>query len=294
MPQPSKNVLLREHPLRHRMGFQLENLACCVVQAQFVFVASDQGTLPEIAERPILEQSRLMVPSQEEALNSLPPSDWERDYFVNSVHSEDEDLLSKDLFVYVENLEINSGTRVKGRLRTHISFWESIGANRWVLQIICEGYCLPFVDMPKQVSLPNHKSAFREASFVSNEIDKLLKSGALVEVKARDLQVCNPLGVVCNNSRKPRLILDLRYVNKHLRSCKFQYEDIRTAANLFKQGDWFFKFDYVSGYHHIEIFPEHTTFLGCSWVVGGVQKFFKFTVLPFGLSTGPYVFSRIQ
>ena len=103
-----------------------------------------------------------MVPSQEEALNSLPPSDWERDYFVNSVHSEDKDLLSKDLFVYVENLEINSGTRVKGRLRTHISFWESTGANRWVLQIICEGYCLPFVDMPKQVSLPNHKSAFIE------------------------------------------------------------------------------------------------------------------------------------
>ena len=97
-----------------------------------------------------------------------------------------------------------------------------------------------------------------------------------------------------NNSQKPRLILDLRYVNKHLRSCKFQYEDIRTAANLFKHGDWFIKFDYVSGYHHVEIFPEHTNFLGCSWIVNGTLKFFKFIVLPFGLSTGPYVFSKIQ
>ncbi len=79
--------------------------------------------------------------------------------------------------------------------------------------------------------------------------------------------------MVTNNSRKPRLILDLCYVNKHLLSCKFRYEDIRTGANLFKPGDWFFKFDYVSGYHHVEIFPAHTTFLGCSWVVNGIQKF---------------------
>ncbi len=78
----------------------------------------------------------------------------------------------------------------------------------------------------------------------------------------------------------------MRYVNQHLRSCKFQYEDIRTAANLFKKGDWFFEFDYASGYHHIEIVVEHTKFLGCSLWVNGIQKFFKFTVLPFGLATG--------
>ena len=103
-----------------------------------------------------------------------------------------------------------------------------------------------------------------------------------------------PPGDSFNNSQKPRLILDFRYVSKHLRSCKFQYKDIRTAANLFESGDWFIKFDYVSGYHHVEIFPEHTNFLGCSLIVNGTLKFFKFTVLPFGLSTGPYVFSKIQ
>ena len=227
--------------------------------------------------------------------NSPPLSEWEKENFVNSV-SNDRDVDDSDCvnFVNVENLELNSCTKVKGRLRENISFWESIGANRWVLEIIREGYYLPFIDMPKRLNLSNHKSAFGAASFVSQEIEKLVLSGALVEVDAQELTVCNPLGVVCNNSRKPRLILDLRYVNKHLRSCKFQYEDIRTAANLFAQGDWFFKFDYASGYHHVEIFPEHTAFLGCSWDFKGIQKYFKFTVLPFGLSTGPYVFSKIQ
>lgn len=83
-------------------------------------------------------------------------------------------------------------------------------------------------------------------------------------------------------------------MNQHLRSCNFKYEDIRTAADLFNQGDRFFNFDYTSGYHHVEIFPEHTKFLSCSWMVNGSLKYFKFTILPFGLSVGPFVFMKIQ
>ena len=115
----------------------------------------------------------------------------------------------------------------------------------------------------------NHNSLFRNSEFVSSEISKLLLSGAMVEVSSTDLHVCNPLGVAVNTSGKPRLILDLRYGNQQLRSLNFKYEDIRTAADLFQKGDWFFKFDYTSGYHHLEIFPEHTLFLGCSWMVDG-------------------------
>ena len=63
-----------------------------------------------------------------------------------------------------------------------------------------------------------------------------------------------PLGVSVKRSGKPRLILDLHYVNQHLRSCKFKYEDVRTTADLFHKGDRFYKFDYTSSYHHLEIF----------------------------------------
>ena len=54
------------------------------------------------------------------------------------------------------------------------------------------------------------------------------------------------------------------------------------------------KFDYKSGYHHLDIFAGHTTFLGCSFQLEGKLRYFKFTVLPFGLATGPYVFTKIQ
>jgi hypothetical protein len=115
-----------------------------------------------------------------------------------------------------------------------------------------------------------------------------------VEVGKHDISVCSPLSVAKNSSGKPRLILDLRFINSHLRVQKFKYEDIRTASDLFQQGDWFFKFDYTSGYHHVEIFPAHTQFLGCAWVLNGQQKYFQFTVLPFGLASAPFLFTKVQ
>ena len=54
-----------------------------------------------------------------------------------------------------------------------------------------------------------------------------------------------------------------------------------------------FEFDLKSGYHHIEILQEHQAFLGFSWIVNGVRKFFVFTVLSFGLSSAPYIFTKV-
>ena len=50
-----------------------------------------------------------------------------------------------------------------------------------------------------------------------------------------------------------------------------------------------FSFGLKSGYHHIEIHAEHQTFLGFAWE----NRNYVFTVLPFGLSTAPYIFTKV-
>ena len=56
----------------------------------------------------------------------------------------------------------------------------------------------------------------------------------------------------------------------------------------------FFSFDLRSGYHHVDIFPEHRAFLAFSWDFGtGVARYFQFTVLPFGLSSAPFIFTKL-
>ena len=57
---------------------------------------------------------------------------------------------------------------------------------------------------------------------------------------------------------------------------------------------YLFSFDIKSGCHHIEIFLDDQQFLGFSWTTRGVVKYFKFTVLPFGLATGPYIFTKLM
>ena len=116
-------------------------------------------------------------------------------------------------------------------MRENIAFWQNIGASNWLLRVIHDGYCLPFIALPEVKFFQNHKIALCNAEFVFAEISKLLKSGALVEVSPL---ACSPLGVAMNSSRKFRLIKDLRYVNHYLRSCKFKYEAIRTPADLFQ------------------------------------------------------------
>ena len=72
-----------------------------------------------------------------------------------------------------------------------------------------------------------------------------------------------------------------------------RFEDIRTVFDLFQSGYFFFTFDLKSGYHHVEIFPDHRQYLGFSWNFGSVVKYVVFTVLPFGMSSPPYIFSKL-
>ena len=58
---------------------------------------------------------------------------------------------------------------------------------------------------------------------------------------------------------------------------------------LFKRGDYLFSFDLKSGYHHVDIAKHHWKYLGFNWE--GMN--YVFTILPFGLSTTCYIFTKI-
>ena len=48
-----------------------------------------------------------------------------------------------------------------------------------------------------------------------------------------------------------------------------------------------------SGYHHIDLCPQHQQFLGFQWSFNSAKpRYFCFTVLPFGLSSAPYLFTK--
>ena len=181
---------------------------------------------------------------------------------------------------------------VKDRLKNHISFWESIGCYDFILETIFHGYKIPFYSTPPSVCLPNNRSAIIHSEFVTEAIHDLLVRGLIEECDDKPY-VVNPLTVSASNTRKKRLILDLRHVNKHLWKTSVKFEDIRIAMEFITNNSFCFQFDILSAYHHINIFIPHTEFLGFSWKCDSTTKWYKFLVLPFGLSSACYIFTKI-
>ena len=88
-------------------------------------------------------------------------------------------------------------------------------------------------------------------------------------------------------------MIDLRYLNQHLLLEKFKYEDLRLAMLMLEKGDFMFSFDLKAGYHHVDIHEKHWQYLGFAWEKGGEPKYYVFVVLPFGLATACYWFTKL-
>ena len=197
----------------------------------------------------------------------------------------------------IQKFEFEKGNNypsVKGRLKKNLIFWrETLSANSAILEIIDNGYKIPFFKTPKRASFHNNRSALKNKDFVEESISELLKCGSIIEAE-KSPEVINLLSVSINSSGKKRLILDLRQVNGHVYKGKIKFEDWKCFEQYLegKEG-CLFKFDLKNGYHHIEIFEPHQKFLGFSWIFKSNIKFSVFTVLPFGLTSAPFVFTKV-
>ncbi|CAB3997154.1 Integrase recombinase xerD-like [Paramuricea clavata] len=149
---------------------------------------------------------------------------------------------------------------------------------------------IPFRSIPETCFLANNKSARDHPDFVSEAIVKLLK-GQYIEEQSEPPYCVNPLSVA--KGKKLRLVLDLRNINGHLLKQSFRYEDLRSLSQLFEQNFWFFTWDLKSGYHHVDIYVAPRKFLGFSWNFNGKLRYFIFCVLPFGLSSACYCFTKL-
>ena len=179
---------------------------------------------------------------------------------------------------------------VKGRLKLKVKYWQEVlQATPPIVSILKQEYILPFLRVPEGKTFSNQISAIKNKKFVSQAVRELTIDGRLREVQEPPT-VCSPLLVVTNRVGKQRLVLNLKYGNKFLRKEKFKYEDIRTGLLYFGRDEYLCTFDLKSGYHHVDIHITSQQYLGCEWK----GKHYVFTVLPFGLSTACYVFTKLM
>ena len=127
---------------------------------------------------------------------------------------------------------------------------------------------------------------------MTDTVAKLLANRCISRTPQRP-HVCSPLSVLANAEGKLRLVLNLRYLNQ-FHKVKFKYEDLRVALLMLTKEDFLIKFDLKSGYHHLNICEPHREYLGFSWGSGKDFGYFIFNVLPFGLATACYTFTKLM
>ena len=195
-----------------------------------------------------------------------------------------------DLNIYEQSNDYE--ITVVDRLRAGLDYALSLGVSNYYRRIIECGYVLPIHNVLHSSELKNNKSSRQDPLFVQSEIDKLLQSGAIVELD-RKPHIINPL-TVAEKWGKKRLVIDLRVVNEAITVPKHKYEGADTLRNMLSQNGFMTQFDLKSGYHHVPLSPTQYEYFGFSFEdFKGQVRFFHFVVLPFGLNIAGLIFTKL-
>jgi hypothetical protein len=198
-----------------------------------------------------------------------------------------------------EHAEGEQAPSPRHRLRDRRAYWGATMRQMGlvcslVLSVISGGFRMdwdPDMGPAPPAFLRNHPSAFAEAAFVMDAITTGIAARTM-RVCSRDALICIlPLGVAFNSAMKRRLIWDGRHVNRHLRKRPFRMETLqREGRALFERSHFGGTLDISSAYHHVDMAPEAAPYLGFEWD----GSFYCFEVLPFGLSSAPWLFTTIM
>ena len=176
------------------------------------------------------------------------------------------------------SVDLSIQPSVRGRLFKGIDFWRALPASQFILNVISQGYKIPFFQLPTPFYKVNTASARSNNAFATIALNELLSLNLIVAIFCAP-DIINLLSVSTQRSGKQRLILDLRHVNTFIFKQKSKCEVLPVATQVFDKGFYLFKFDLKSGYHNIEIFPDHRKFLAFEWDFGtGIFRYFQFCV----------------
>ena len=183
---------------------------------------------------------------------------------------------------------------VGGRLRLFADLWEAFCPDRWVVSIVSNGYELEFTAPPpsegggRVTPTPTDPDLRR---ILEDEMLALLSKGAVSRTSGEEGPLFRSsffLAPKKNGSWRP--ILNLRPLNAaYIRPRRFRMETLAVIIPALRVGMWAASLDLKDAYLHIPIAPASQRFLAFEYR----GETFKFTALPFGLSTSPRVFTRV-
>ena len=182
---------------------------------------------------------------------------------------------------------------VGARFQNFWQVWLDLNARPKVVQILKEGYTLPFQTRPRLTRSPTVVSCYvnpHRNSYLLEALHQLIDKNAIELVQNQtSLGFFNRLFLVPKPNNKWRPILDLSKLNLFLKTETFKMETPETIRTSLQQGEWVTSLDFKDAYFHIPIQEQSQKYL--RFHVQG--RTYQFKALPFGLSTAQMEFTVI-
>ena len=200
-------------------------------------------------------------------------------------------LCSVDLVTNAQHAVIDPP--VGARLKQYWQKWESLGSSPKVVNILREGYTLPFRYRPYLTWSPTVISNYHnptKQSFLVEALYQLINKNAVEPVENQNsLGFYNRLYLVPKPNNGWRPILDLSTLNTFLNTESFNMETPETIRTSLQAGEWVTSIDFKDAYFHIPIHSQSRKYT-CFHLQG---RSYQFKALPFGLSTAPMEFTVV-
>lgn len=179
---------------------------------------------------------------------------------------------------------------IAGRLARFTNSWSKITTDPVILSAI-SGYKIPFFKTPpSRPYLQEPRLSKLEQSFCKKEIERLLDKGALCRVNFKPEQYLSSYFLVNKSSGGKRFILNLKSINKYVIAPHFKMEDLSTATKLISPNSFMATIDLEDSYLLVPVHVSCQKYL--RFLFQG--EIFEFTAMPFGLSSAPYIFTKIM
>lgn len=168
--------------------------------------------------------------------------------------------------------------------------WSLITSDTVILSYI-KGYKISFARPVYQSGeLVEQKYSDLEHKHFFQSINDLLSIGAISKCSPCEGQFVSGIFLVPKPNGKYRFILNLKKLNKFIDTNHFKLEDLRTALKLITKDCFMGTVDIKDAYFLIKIHASSKKYLRFFYK----GNLYEFNVLPFGLNTAPYIFTKIM
>ena len=130
----------------------------------------------------------------------------------------------------------------------------------------------------------------KKAQILSDEVNKLFQKTALVPAIKDGTGFVSSVFVVPKAGGQWCPVINLKALNHFVMAPNFKIELMKTVKCLIQKDDWLTKLDLKNAYLSVPVNPCYQKYFKFHWL----EQLWQFTVLPFGLNSAPYIFTKLM